>query len=107
MGFLDKEDLPATNHWMFLGLGGQPGSVGYIPTCDLVYQCLYLLSQLLPLPKDLSGSTDTRPQHLGLQRLSSWKNHEGGAPSPPNPFFSLSSQNLGAASRKPVQLTWP
>lgn len=65
MGFLEEEDLPATNHWVFLGLGGQPGSVGYIPTRDLIYQCFYLLSQLLPLPKDLSGSTDTGPSTRG------------------------------------------
>lgn len=107
VGFLEEEDLPATNCCVFLGLGGRPGSVGYIPTCDRAYQCSYLRSQFLPPPRDLSESIDTRPQHPGLQGFISGKNHEGVAPSAAKPFFSLSSQDLGAASRKPLRLTWP
>lgn len=107
MGFLEEEDLPVTKCHVLLGLGGWPGSVGYIPTCNLVYQCSYLLSQLLPAPKDLSESNHTRPQHPGLQGFISWKNHKGVAPSTAKPFFSLSGQVLGATSRKPLRLPWP
>lgn len=74
-------ELTAVCSW---GLEGQPGSVGYIPMCDLVYQCSYRLSQLLPPPKDSSGSTPIGPQHCGPQQRVPKERHP---PQPAFPFF--------------------
>lgn len=84
VGSLEEEDLPAANCCTFLGLGGSPGSVGYIPVCDRVYQCSYRsLNSFLHLKTALP----LRPWGPNTMRYSHELQRNGTLPGQAFPFF--------------------
>lgn len=101
MDFLEEEDLPGANCYVFLRLRGQPGSVGYIPLYDLIYRPSYLLSQVLPPPKDLFESTHT-PWTLWATRIYFTKESQSSS-TLPNQAILLSLRGSGGCLQETSQ----
>lgn len=108
--------MPEANCSVFLETGG---SEGYIPLCDLVYQCSYLLAQILLPPRDLFESMLPRPQHPRPQGFISLKKSQkrGTLPSQAllfpredlgaSPLQEVSETDLGLGCPGPCSLSFP